>query len=126
MKRILTFAAALAVLALVAAAPGLTQEDVRLLAAPAFAPARRAPVPFNHDQHNAAGNIEACNTCHHAYQDGRLAPDDDSVGMACADCHAADGNSPVHLMNAYHRQCSGCHEQSGKGPVMCGECHPRE
>lgn len=126
MKRTLTFAAALALLVLMAAVPGRSQEDVRELADPAFGEARRSAVAFNHDQHNAAGNIEACNTCHHAYKDGKLQPDDDSVGMACADCHAPKGEAAdVSLLNAYHRQCGSCHAQTGKGPVMCGQCHTR-
>lgn len=135
MKRTLILAAALAVLFLGAAVPGRSQDEMRQLADPAFAPAKRAAVPFDHDAHNAAAGIENCAACHHAYENGVLQKDQDSVGVPCSDCHplkagmAAAGGQDVTaettLMNAYHRQCQTCHEQRGKGPVMCGECHPK-
>ena len=91
-----------------------------------FTAPQRPPSVFVHDAHNEAAGIEACNACHHVYENGKLSEDESSEDQRCSDCHAeaAEGRQPG-LMEAFHGNCNGCHAQNGRAPVMCGECHRR-
>jgi hypothetical protein len=92
----------------------------------AFEETRRPAVPFDHDAHNTAAGLDDCSACHHLYENGRIVPGADSVGIPCSDCHPVrreEGRTP--LLVAYHTQCKECHFARKKGPVTCGPCHPR-
>ena len=101
-----------------------SQDDMVELKSDAFDAHSRAAAVFKHDGHNELAELDDCARCHHVYEGGVLAQDEDSVGTACADCHTvkAQGSQPG-LMTAYHKQCKGCHVAQGKGPVACGQCH---
>lgn len=104
-----------------------SQEDMVVINDPAFYNLRRPPSVFRHEEHNEKAGIEACNECHHVFDDeGKLVEDDSSEDLLCSDCHGlqASGNQPG-LMQAFHLNCKGCHEANGEGPVMCGQCHVR-
>lgn len=112
-----------AVLALPLSA-SMAQEDIRHVDDSAFVRPIRPPAVFFHDAHNAAANIDDCNVCHHVYYNGKPAPDDNSVGMECSECHAdKEKGVKFDLIRVYHERCKGCHEKERAGPVMCGECH---
>jgi hypothetical protein len=103
-----------------------SQEDMVELDSSVFGNPERAAVPFRHDAHNEAAEIEECNECHHVYEDGELLEDESSEDQSCADCHDLEstGNEPS-LRRAYHMNCKGCHQERKSGPIMCGECHPK-
>ncbi|MGB8424444.1 MAG: cytochrome c3 family protein [Desulfobacterales bacterium] len=109
---------------LVVVVTAYSQEDMTHIDTSDFSRPRRAPSVFPHDQHNEAAVIEACNQCHHVYEDGKKLEDESSEGERCSDCHTleAQGHQPG-LMRAFHMNCMGCHQKQNKGPVMCGECH---
>jgi hypothetical protein len=100
------------------------QEDVTVVEDSAFQDKTRPPVPFLHDTHNEAAEIDECNVCHHVYEDGKRLEYETSEDMECSECHtlAADDN-PIALINIYHLNCKGCHQKKKAGPVMCSECH---
>jgi len=100
------------------------QEDIKSLSDPSFAKWRKAPVPFNHEQHNSKAKLTDCKACHHLYTKGKLDPSGDSVGTKCSECHSVAGSAKgMPLMRAYHRQCENCHAAKAAGPITCGECH---
>jgi hypothetical protein len=104
-----------------------SQEDMVFVDNDAFDNPRRPPAVFRHDAHNDLAQIEACNVCHHVYdEDGRLVEDESSEDQRCSDCHEleASGGQPA-LMQAFHTNCKGCHKQKKDGPTMCGQCHVR-
>ncbi len=100
-----------------------SQEDMTVVDNSTFDNPQRSPSLFNHDQHNEAAGIEACNECHHIYEDGKRT-EESSEDQSCSDCHGMDAseNTPA-LTKAFHMNCKGCHARLAKGPVMCGECH---
>jgi len=101
-----------------------SQEDLVVLDNTVFDNPQRPPVGFKHEQHNETAQIEACNECHHVYEDGKRVDDDSSEGTSCSECHALEDNGrQPGLMKAYHLNCKGCHLKRKMGPVMCGECH---
>lgn len=105
----------------------VSQDEITQLSNEEFAPDRRAPAVFNHDEHNELAGIEECSGCHHGGSEGVIDFDDSSEGTPCVDCHpvkAENGETP--LMRAYHRQCIGCHKQEDKGPQACGSCHVKQ
>lgn len=104
-----------------------SQEDMQFVNSDAFDNPQRPPSVFKHDGHNELAQIEACNECHHAYDDnGNLLEDESSEDQSCSECHEleASGKKPG-LMKAFHMNCKECHKQKKKGPVMCGQCHVR-
>ncbi len=118
------FLAAAACLCLLA--PAGSQEDMEVVANSAFQNPQRPPSVFAHDSHNERAGIEACNECHHVYEDGRKLEDESSEDENCSECHGPrdEGRAPS-LTKAFHRNCAGCHMEKKAGPVMCGECHRR-
>ena len=107
--------------------PANSQEDMQFVVADAFDNPQRPPSVFKHDEHNELAQIEACNECHHVYDDnGNLLEDESSEDQSCSECHEleASGNK-LGLMKAFHMNCKVCHKQKKKGLVMCGQCHVR-
>lgn len=101
-----------------------SQADMTHVDNSVFPDPERPSAVFPHDEHNAAAEIDACNRCHHVYEDGELLEYDSSEGEWCSDCHGlkAEGRMPG-LRKAFHLSCRGCHLENRAGPVMCGECH---
>lgn len=126
MKRGIVFTMVSLMALLLILTSAFSQEDMVVVNDPGFeTPQRPAPV-FNHDQHNENAGIEACNECHHVYEDGKRVEDESSEDQSCSDCHGLESSgSQPGLMKAFHTNCKGCHEKDGKGPVMCGQCHVR-
>jgi hypothetical protein len=106
--------------------PAFSQEDIEVLDDSGFSKNQRPPAVFRHDEHNEKAEIDACNECHHVYEDGEKLEDESSEDQRCSDCHdeKQTGDQP-RLIRAFHLNCKGCHLASKKGPVMCGECHIR-
>ena len=105
-----------------------SQEDMVIVNSDVFDNPRRPSSLFRHDEHNERAEIDACNECHHVYDDdGNRLEDESSEDQRCSDCHElkASGRKPA-LMKAFHTNCKGCHEEKKKGPVMCGQCHVRK
>ena len=107
--------------------PAFSQEDMEVVDNGEFAKKQRPPVVFRHDDHNETAQIEACNECHHIYENGRKLEDDSSEDQSCSDCHDENsaGNKPG-LRKAFHTNCKGCHLARKQGPIMCGKCHVRK
>jgi hypothetical protein len=126
-KKALAFSLLLMAAVLAAAFWTFAQDDLTRIDSGAFTSKQRPPVPFAHDKHNeAAGLSESCNLCHHVYRDGKRVQDEDSIGQACADCHALKNKGRVPgLMRAYHGLCTPCHRERKAGPITCGACHPK-
>jgi len=102
---------------------------------------QRPSVSFPHEMHFDVA--EDCLSCHHDYQDGENALDEDLLmetepdetmvlnsmdrdgltAVSCVSCHGDDAKTGP--MDAFHNQCIACHEAEKAGPVMCGECHVR-
>jgi len=104
-----------------------SQEDMQFVSDDAFIKPRRPPVVFQHDAHNESAGIEACDGCHHVYdENGTPVEDESSEDQSCSECHDLErsGNKPA-LMKAFHANCKGCHKEKKKGPLMCGQCHVR-
>lgn len=100
------------------------QENMTAVDNSVFGKPERTQAVFRHDSHNERAGIDACNECHHVYQDGKKLDDASSEDKRCSDCHdLADAGRTPSLRKAFHFNCRGCHEKSAKGPVMCGECH---
>ncbi|MGB5985535.1 MAG: cytochrome c3 family protein [Desulfobacterales bacterium] len=119
----------IALLVIVGLAAGAwCQDEMEVVASGMFDSSRRPAPAFPHDSHNEAAEIEACNVCHHVYNDdGTLAADESSEDQACADCHEMnDAGRRPGLMKAYHLNCKGCHQEKAAGPVSCGECHVKD
>jgi len=106
--------------------PALSQEDMEVVKEDGFQKRQRPPAVFKHDQHNETAGIEACNECHHIYDNGKKQEDESSEDQLCSECHTekSSGNQPG-LKKAFHLNCKGCHQAKQKGPIMCGQCHVR-
>jgi len=106
--------------------PALSQEDMEVVQEDGFQKRQRPPAVFKHDQHNETAGIEACNECHHTYDNGKKQEDESSEDQLCSECHTekSSGNQPG-LKKAFHLNCKGCHQAKQKGPIMCGQCHVR-
>ncbi len=103
-----------------------SQEEMKQVSSDPFPRPQRPPAVFLHDAHNAKAGIEACNECHHVYEDGKRREEESSEDRRCADCHGlADEGGRPGLRKAYHRNCRGCHLERRQGPIVCGECHRR-
>ncbi len=125
-KWILTAVTLTAMVAIIAAFPAASQEDIQFVKDGAFAAHMRPPVSFNHNAHNETAGIEDCSVCHHVFQNGERVEDETSIGSPCSECHTLEkGENPMSLVRVYHLQCKGCHLEKKAGPVLCGECHRR-
>ena len=127
MKKRAFFMCASVVVALLIFVSAYSQEEMRVINSDGFDSPQRPPALFRHDEHNEAAEIEACNECHHVYDDdGKLLEDESSEDQRCSECHEveASGRRPG-LMKAFHTNCKGCHQERNTGPVMCGQCHAR-
>jgi hypothetical protein len=126
MKKTLILAPVVVALLALLLASAYSQEDMEQVDNSVFENPQRPPAVFRHDEHNEKAAIDACNVCHHVYEDGQLLEDESSEGELCADCHGfEDDGSQPGLEKAYHLNCKGCHRQAGQGPLTCGECHVR-
>ncbi|MEJ5358288.1 MAG: cytochrome c3 family protein [Desulfobacterales bacterium] len=124
-RRTATVLAAVA-LALFAGVGVRSQEEMREVSPDPFPRPQRPPAVFPHDAHNEKAGIEACNECHHVYENGKRLEDESSEDRRCADCHGlADEGRRPGLRKAFHRNCQGCHLERRAGPIVCGECHRR-
>ena len=103
------------------------QEDMVVINSDGFEDSQRPPAVFRHEEHNEAAAIEACNECHHVYDDdGKLVEDESSEDQRCSDCHEVKASGRrLALMKAFHTNCKGCHQEKKNGPIMCGQCHVR-
>ena len=125
MKRNILAALTVSLLSLVMMIYADAQEDMLFVDNTPFEKSRRPPAVFRHEEHNQLARIEACDVCHHLYdENGRLVEDESSEDQRCSDCHEleASGKKPA-LMKAFHTNCKGCHRSKNKGPTMCGQCH---
>jgi len=104
-----------------------SQEDMQFINNDAFDNPQRPPAVFKHDEHNERAQIDACNECHHVYDDnGNLLEDESSEDLSCSECHELEpSGKKASLMKAFHRNCKECHKQNKKAPLMCGQCHVR-
>jgi len=126
MKKCLLFILMVAAICLLLILPALSQEDMEVVKEDGFQKRQRPPAVFKHDQHNETAGIEACNECHHIYDNGKKQEDESSEDQLCSECHTekSSGNQPG-LKKAFHLNCKGCHQAKQKGPIMCGQCHVR-
>jgi hypothetical protein len=106
--------------------PAVSQEDLAVIEDAGFQKRQRPPAIFKHDVHNENAEIEACNECHHLYENGEKLEDESSEDQLCSECHGekSHGKQPG-LRKAFHLNCKGCHLEKKTGPIMCGECHVR-
>lgn len=112
---------------LLSGACAFCQDQVTTVNDSAYGQRTRPKVAFNHDAHNEAAGIEACNVCHHVYDGNQLVPDESSEDQQCSACHVGmQGGGRLDLTRVYHKRCRDCHMAQGAGPVMCCECHVRQ
>ena len=106
--------------------PAFSQEEMEVIEDDGFLKRQRPPAVFKHDDHNELAEIEACNECHHIYDNGEKLEDESSEDQLCSECHTerSSENQPG-LKKAFHLNCKGCHQAEKKGPIMCGQCHVR-
>jgi len=106
--------------------PAFSQEEMEVIEDDGFLKRQRPPAVFKHDDHNELAEIEACNECHHIYDNGEKLEDESSEDQLCSECHTerSSENQPG-LKKAFHLNCKGCHHAEKKGPIMCGQCHVR-
>ena len=106
--------------------------DEILIDNPIYRPDRKGAVYFSHAEH-AEGYVDACEACHHDYQDGKNVWEEGQPVQKCAECHdpqKRDGK--VRKLNiAYHKNCKGCHRKlAGEGDTrapyrQCTDCHAK-
>jgi predicted CXXCH cytochrome family protein len=126
MKKNLMFVLLLPALLTALVLPALSQEDMTSIDAEGFQKRQRPAAVFKHDEHNATAEIEACNECHHVYENGAKLDDESSEDRPCSECHREySATNQPGLKKAFHLNCRGCHLEKKKGPVMCGQCHVR-
>ena len=106
--------------------PAFSQENLKYIDNSGFIHKERPLVIFPHDTHNEMAQIEACEECHHVYENGIKLEDESSEEQSCSECHELeDSGSRPGLKKAFHKNCKGCHVVKKKGPIMCGTCHDR-
>jgi hypothetical protein len=106
--------------------PALSQEEMQMIEDDGFQKRQRPPAVFKHDDHNELAEIEACNECHHIYDNGEKQEDESSEDQLCSECHTEkSADDQPGLKKAFHLNCKGCHQAKKKGPIMCGQCHVR-
>lgn len=101
------------------------QDDFSIYSSKLYKNKTRPFCDFEHDAHNDVAGIDACEGCHHVYENGQNVEGESSEDQYCSDCHglkASDENG-ISLTKAFHLKCKSCHEKKWKGPVLCGECH---
>lgn len=146
-----TFAAALAIMIMMAVGALLPNQTLALEAEDAPEEVEidmlsdlYEPVVFDHAMHV---EISDCVECHH-HTTGQQPTDPNCLrchadsgeadAISCAECHAADRFSPKDLAEranpelyhidkpglkgAYHLNCVGCHQEMD-GPTGCQDCH---
>ena len=124
MKKRIAFILITPVLVVLFFLPAYSQEDMEMIDDGGFAKKQRPPVVFRHDEHNELAGIEACNECHHVYENGNKVEDESSEDQSCSECHDENGSGKQPgLRKAFHMNCKGCHLERKKGPIMCGQCH---
>lgn len=93
---------------------------------------RKGSVRFSHLEH-AEGYVEACEDCHHEYQDGRNVWQEGQPVKKCLSCHdplKRQGNARK-LNMAFHNNCKGCHKELAReggtdAPYkQCTDCHAK-
>lgn len=93
---------------------------------------RKGSVRFSHLEH-AEGYVEACEDCHHEYQDGQNIWQEGQPVKKCSSCHdpkKRQGNARK-LNIAFHKNCKGCHQKLAReggtdAPYrQCTECHAK-
>lgn len=111
---------------ILAFASAYSQEEMLIVDNSAFTNAERVASVFQHDEHNETAQIEACDECHHVYENGTKLADESSEDQLCSDCHELESeDGKPSLLKAFHLNCKGCHKENKNGPIMCGECHVR-
>lgn len=94
---------------------------------------RKGSVWFSHLEH-AEGYAEACDTCHHDYQNGKNIWHEGLPVAKCSGCHHPEksAGSPKRLRTAFHKSCKGCHkmlaaEGGTSAPYkQCTDCHDKK
>ena len=93
---------------------------------------RKGSVRFSHLEH-AEGYAEACEDCHHEYQDGQNIWQEGQPVKKCSGCHdplKRQGNARK-LNMAFHKNCKGCHQKLAReggtdAPYrQCTDCHAK-
>jgi len=77
-------------------------------------------ITFHHRKHqdeyiNADGKSIGCKECHHVYENGKNAWNDDEYVQRCVECHDPLKSDPKNknikkLQLAFHNNCKGCHQ----------------
>ena len=87
--------------------PALSQEEMQVIEDDGFQKRQRPPAVFRHDDHNESAEIEACNECHHIYDNGEKQEDESSEDQLCSECHT--GQKFYHIQSRI-----GCYELPGE------------
>ncbi|NDY72509.1 cytochrome c3 family protein [Desulfobacter hydrogenophilus] len=87
--------------------PADAGEDIVRMDTSAFDRLRRPAAVFDHDSHNEAAQIDDCAVCHHAWENGKLVPDESREDTPCSESHGliVGVQNPMPLANAFHAQC---------------------
>jgi len=93
---------------------------------------RKAPVWFSHKEH-AENYVDACDQCHHEYEDGKNVWKEDQPVKKCLVCHhPSKSEGKVKKLNvAFHKNCKSCHRNLARegdtdAPFkQCTDCHEK-
>jgi len=93
---------------------------------------RKGSVYFTHTEH-AESYVDACDACHHEYENGQNVWEEGQYVQKCSACHDPQKrNGNVRKLNiAYHKNCKGCHkmladEGETEAPYrQCTDCHAK-
>jgi hypothetical protein len=93
---------------------------------------RKGSVYFTHTEHSES-YVDACDACHHEYEDGQNVWEEGQYVQKCSACHDPQKrNGNVRKLNiAYHKNCKGCHkmlaeEGETEAPYrQCTDCHAK-